>query len=218
MSFARQVFFDLDGTLVDASDRLYGLFRRLVPQCSFDKAEYWARKRSGQDHRAILVGEFGYDESALAGFERKWLAEIESEESLSADVPYPGARELLESLRGKGFGLWVVTARQRPDAARSELARFGFFDLLDGLIVAGLGKPKSAFILERTRIGEGDVLVGDTERDIRAAREIGATACAVTYGFRGRRIVEEAGPEVVVNSVEELSAWLLNLEGGVREG
>lgn len=216
MSAVRQVFFDLDGTLVDASDRLFGLFRKLVPQCSFDKSEYWARKRSGQDHRKILVGEFGYDEPALARFERKWLAEIESEESLSIDVPYAGTRELLETLRGKGLGLWVVTARQRPDAARAELARFGLFDLLDGLIVTGLERPKSAFILERTRVGEGDVLVGDTERDVRTAREIGATACAVTYGFRERRIVEGAGPEIVANSVEELSAWLLNSAGGPR--
>ena len=34
------IFFDLDGTLLDSKERLYYLFQHLVPECKFSFEEY----------------------------------------------------------------------------------------------------------------------------------------------------------------------------------
>ena len=72
-----KIFFDLDGTLVDASERLYRLFCDLIPECNFTKEEYWNLKRNKINHQMILekyFPQYNFDE-----FNTKWLSLIEKE-------------------------------------------------------------------------------------------------------------------------------------------
>ena len=48
------IFFDLDGTLIDASERLYKLFIDLIPDCKLTKQEYWSLKRQNIKHKTII--------------------------------------------------------------------------------------------------------------------------------------------------------------------
>ena len=50
----KKIIFDLDGTLINSYDRLYFLFKLLVPECTFSKEEYWNLKRNKMNHKDII--------------------------------------------------------------------------------------------------------------------------------------------------------------------
>ena len=47
------IVFDFDGTIIDASERLYRLFQDLVPRSALSKEAYWALKRNKINHNMI---------------------------------------------------------------------------------------------------------------------------------------------------------------------
>ena len=48
------MIFDLDGTIIDSSERMYRLFCKLVPQCRLTKEEYWEYKRNKGNHKKLI--------------------------------------------------------------------------------------------------------------------------------------------------------------------
>lgn len=58
---------------------------------------------------------------------------------------------------------------------------------------------------------EETIYIGDSEVDIRTGYAAGARTIGVSWGFRSRAVLEEAGAEYVVDTVQELleliSAW-----------
>ena len=45
------IFFDLDGTLIDSKLRLYSLFQKLVPESILTYDEYWKYKMNKISHQ-----------------------------------------------------------------------------------------------------------------------------------------------------------------------
>jgi phosphoglycolate phosphatase len=57
-------------------------------------------------------------------------------------------------------------------------------------------------------------LVGDTETDIRAGRELGLRTAGVTFGIRTAELVRAERPDLVLESPEELVGFLSRFESG----
>jgi phosphoglycolate phosphatase len=51
------------------------------------------------------------------------------------------------------------------------------------------------------------MLVGDSDVDVKTARNSGAWACGVTYGF-GTESLKEFPPDILLDSLAELPAYL----------
>lgn len=68
--------------------------------------------------------------------------------------------------------------------------------------------PQSTFhILEQFKLPAEHVLfVGDTKTDIRTAKNAGLKSVGVTWGFRGREELEQAGADFIIDHQRELSA------------
>ena len=90
------IIFDLDGTLIDSSERLYRLFQHLVPESTLTKDEYWNKKRNKIGHQQILEERFPMVD--FEDFQRRWLGLIETEGYLSFDLCYPDTIETLKRL------------------------------------------------------------------------------------------------------------------------
>ena len=121
------IFFDLDGTLINAGKRMYSLFQFLVPQSKLTYSEYWDLKRHKVNHQMILQQRFGYDEERFKVFEKEWLSLIETDEYLAMDTIYPNVPEMLSELQ-KDYTLYVVTARQYKQKTLGQLQALGLLE------------------------------------------------------------------------------------------
>lgn len=156
------VVFDFDGTLVDSDDALVAPFLALgVPpeEISFGHAVAEECERLGIDLDAYVDA---YDTEAAQ--------------------PFPGVEEMLAEL-----GSWALCSNKHPRSGSVELARLGwrpdvavFADHFDW-------EHKSLRpVLELLGVDASDVLmVGDSEGDVRCAREVG---CAYAWAGWNPRV------------------------------
>jgi len=124
-TFARNVLFDLDGTLIDSRpDIVAGLrhaLRRLGHELPAGQALDWAIGPPLAEVLARLLAAFGESRSEeAAGHYRAWYAAA----GLFDARPYPGVPELLDRLAASGRRLFVATAK-RTGFARTVLEHFG---------------------------------------------------------------------------------------------
>jgi phosphoglycolate phosphatase len=112
----------------------------------------------------------------------------------------PGAREALALIRATGVRTVVVTAKFEPNAWRC-LRHVGLE--VDAVHGWRLGPAKAEALVE-----EGaTVYVGDTPRDMEAARIAGATGVGVATGPHSADELRDAGAAVVLSSLVEFAAW-----------
>ncbi len=135
---------------------------------------------------------------------------------------YPGARDALKALAGRGdVLLGVVTGKSRRglDAILEIHGLTGLFAVLR-TADDGPSKPHPFMVVDAVAALGGDVahtvVVGDTGYDMLMARAAGAFALGVTWGYNGRDELTQAGAQVLADSfadVPELAAGLLGGKG-----
>lgn len=122
---------------------------------------------------------------------------------------FPGVRETLDQLRKQQVRLAVATTKM-TFMARRVCESLRLAELLDH--VQGTDdfphKPDPEVVLRACRALDvapaAAVLVGDTVMDVRAARQCGAQAVAVTYGVARRDDLAAAGPSALIDRFDEL--------------
>lgn len=197
-----KIFFDLDGTLIDASDRLYKLFQNLVPESKLSKTEYWELKRNKVNHKEILRSLFGYSDTQIIHFEKIWMEQIELPEWIRYDNPFENVTAYLKELKNRGE-LFLVTSRQFEAATIAQIESYGWFDLFKEVLVTRQVLSKSEMI-KRIDVSADDWMVGDTGKDIEEGRKAGLLTAGVLSGFLNRSKLEEYHPEIIVDSVTDL--------------
>ncbi len=126
-------------------------------------------------------------------------------------------------LTSAGANVHIVTSKRR-ETARLALAGVGIDHLID--VVGALEdttrhKPDAEPLLAAAARSGVDptsaVYVGDATVDILAARAAGMAGVAVTWGAGERDALEATGPETIVDTVGELTAYLLGGAHGTPE-
>jgi len=123
--------------------------------------------------------------------------------------PYPGIYEILKSFKGKGYILGVVS--NKPESMTVAMINHYF----PGIFPAAVGDlapfaPKPSLdnprrLAEEMGIDLKDaVFIGDGETDMETAKNASARAIGVTWGYRPREILLNAGAEALADNAEEL--------------
>ena len=206
----RAVLFDVDGTLLDTTEFIYGgLDHTLAAH---------GHTPPGRDAYARVMGkplEVCYAELAPGGdpvlmceTHRTWQTD-----NLHLSLAYPEAEPVLRTLRAAGLRLAAITSRSRRTSVRTlELAGLApYLDLILSYEDVTAIKPDPAPIrLALERLGlpaAAAVMVGDTDADILAGRAAGVYTVGVTYGFHGREIAA-ARPAAIIHTLGALPAVL----------
>lgn len=203
------IFFDLDGTLVDSMPRLYHLFQYLVPQSKLTFEEYWQFKRNKLGHPHILANHFQYSEDQIALFVDNWMANIELQQWIEYDKPFQSVTEYLQTLKDDNT-LIVVTARQFNEIAEQQIKRFGWQLLFDKILVTNQQKEKAELIIENFKVSPQDWFIGDTGKDIQTGKALGINTAAVLSGFLSKEHLKQYNPDLIVEDVTKLTVTTLN--------
>lgn len=208
--------FDLDGTLIDTIEDLgtavnHALGLRGLALHSM--AEY--RDMVGHGVRNLvkdaLAGSLGRQpedalvDSALADFVDYYVAHIDVHTR-----PYPGIPQLLARLQEKGLKLAVASNKFQEGAEK--LVKEFFPDIR---FVAVLGnspelplKPDAAvvqLVLDKAGVSrEEAVFVGDSATDMKTAVNGAVRSIGVSWGFRPRTELEQAGAMDIADNAEQL--------------
>ena len=193
-----KILFDLDGTILDSSERLYRLFCELIPDCTFTKEDYWNLKRNKINHKMIL--EKYFSEYDFNEFNTKWLKLIEDEKYLKSDKLYDFTIPLLKSINNDIF---LITARQSRKNLLEELEWFGIKEYFKDIYVTE-NKIENVDILRNLHITSEDILVSDMGKDILAGKEVGIKTVGVSWGFMNEEKLKEYKPDFIVSDYNEI--------------
>ena len=218
----RVLVFDLDGTLIDSSRDLAGavnVARERVGLGPLSHAQVMTFIGNGA--RELVRRGISF-ESGVASDEQIELAlghfrEHYAQHLLDQTRPYPGVREALDIFAGKTAGpsrtLAVLTNKPlrftRPILDGLGLA--SYFRFIYGEDSFPAKKPDPVGLLSILRdvhaAPHDAMLIGDSDIDVRTARNAGVWACGVSYGLSSEQLAA-CPPDVMLDSLLELPARL----------
>lgn len=199
--------FDLDGTLIDSSERMYRLFCELIPECTLTKVEYWSYKRNKVNHKKLI--EMLYPKVCFEEFENIWMCLIEEERYLSMDNNFDDTIEVLSKLKNDGDEIFLLTARQYKDGLLKELTRLGIIDFFD-CIMTTEGKYTKEDILRKYSLNNNELLIADNifisdmGKDIELGNKFGFYTIAITHGFMSEEKLMEYNPKRIIHKLSEI--------------
>lgn len=215
----KAIIFDLDGTLLDTLDDLADSVNHTMEVFGWPcKTREQVRAFVGNGLRRLMQLSVpdGEDnprfEEAVREQGRFYQLNCNNRTS-----PYPGIMELLEKLRNDGYKLAIVS--NKADGAVQELSRIYFRDLIDTSVGESAGVRRKPYpdtvlkVMENLKVSKDECLyVGDSEVDIRTARNADIDCASVLWGFRSRKQLEDCQAEVFCSNTEELYEYIKNKE------
>ncbi len=216
----RAILFDLDGTLVVAtnrwSERLAIRLRflsRVLPRLNTRRlAKRLVNSLELSTTYAMLWFEHLGVGSSFFGLADR-VRRSKGLATRSASTLIPGSIELLEQL-GQQYSLAVVTTRRREEAeaflTAADIGRY--FQVVITRSDCWHIKPHPAPVRKAAQLLDVKpiecLMVGDTMLDMRSARRAGARAVGVLTGYDERQELVRAGAEVVLEDASQLPAYL----------
>ena len=198
----RNLFIDLDGTLIDARKRVYEVFRFLVPTANFSFDAYWEIKRAGISNESILANQFDFSDLQIANFISRWMQEIEKENWLELDEPFDNVENKLQKLKNE-YKLILVTARQSTTNTLKQLKKLQLDIYFDDILITNQTLTKQVIIKQKFDITPNDLIIGDTGKDVEAGKALGIKTIAVLSGFLSASTLEKYKPDYILQSIND---------------
>jgi phosphoglycolate phosphatase len=208
------LIFDLDGTLIDSKLDLalaVNATRSHMSLPPLDHELIFSYVGSGVQmliQRALGNGASdGEVERAVGFFLQYYRAHM-----LDNTVPYPGVREGLEMLAGRPMAVLTNKPVRFSRAIVEGLGLARYFQQVYGGNSFERKKPDpmgvEALLRDFGLAPRRVALVGDSEIDVQTARNAGIWAVGVTYGLGSAGLTTEYPPDLLLDSLTELPAYL----------
>ncbi|NMC56430.1 MAG: HAD family hydrolase [Eubacteriaceae bacterium] len=209
------VIFDLDGTLLDTIEDLtdsvnYILAKHIYPTRNIDEIRSFVG--NGMRRLIELSAPSGLDEEKIESLFEE-LKEYYTAHSNIKTKLYTGILELLSYLKSNGYKTAIVSNKNH--AAVCELRQIYFNDYIETAIGQKeviRRKPYADCVFSALEsLGcecENAVYIGDSEVDIKTAQNAGMDCIAVSWGFRDKKQLIEAGAQIIADDATEIISIL----------
>ena len=205
----KAVLFDMDGTLLDTLADMAAAVNHILSVHGYPlRTVEEVRAFVGNGARKLMERSLPPDVTgdafeALLEEYRQWY----EAHACVRTAPYPGVPAVLAALHRAGVRCAVVS--NKPDGATRELAARFFPDLpafgqRDGIPAKPAPDMVYHALAELGVEASAAAYVGDSEVDVALARNAKLPLIAVSWGFRGREALEEAGAALVVDDAATL--------------
>ncbi len=210
----KTILFDLDGTLTDSGEGIIN--------CAILALEHFGLPIPSREALRVFVGPPLHEsfiqhgvpadqaEEAIRIYRSRYIPIGKYE-----NTPYPGIRELLDTLKANGHTLCVATSK--PEAMSVDiLEHFDLAQYFDRICGASMDLSRNSkeavieYLLEQNGRADNMVMVGDTKFDILGAKIHGIPAIGVSWGYGEVADMEEAGAVGIAHTMEQLLAMLQN--------
>lgn len=209
------VLFDLDGTVLDTVDDIASALNRALKSHGFAPVgREQTRAALGNGTRRLVEQALPEDcpektkEAVIAQYRDIYEANCHK-----LTRPYAGMVELLRELKEAKVKTAIVS--NKPDSMVQILERV-YYPGVPDLVVgeqAGLARKPAPDMIAAARKALGVeakrcVYVGDSEVDIQTARGAGLECISVSWGFRSREQLVEAGAAPIADNITALRSYL----------
>lgn len=217
------IFFDLDGTLTDPREGItksvqYALRHMGIDETDLRKLEPFIGPPLMESF-AEYYG-FGVEDCRKCV---EYYREYFSENGWKENLLFEGVRELL--LRLREHGKTVAIASSKPEYfVRKILQYFEIDGLFDEICGATMGEERTKKeevieeLLLRLGLGKADrekiLMVGDRRHDVEGAKAFGIDCLGVAMGFAAEGELEKAGAVEIVESMEKVGDFVLQIGRG----
>ncbi len=210
------ISFDLDGTLTDPKIGItscvqYALHKLGIEEPDLDELEPFIGPPLTDSFREF----YGFDDETVQQAVIYYRERFSTVGLFENDI-YPGIAQMLERLKQAGRRLAVASSKPTV-FVKQILEHFeilSYFDVVVGSELDGTRAKKEEVVEEALRQllcdgnGHDIVMVGDRKFDVEGAKAYGIDSIGVAYGYAACGELEEAGADVIVDTVEELEKAL----------
>ena len=205
------IIFDLDGTLLNTLDDLADSVNYALGMYGFPCREI-AEVRSFVGNGVARLMELSIPDGLKNLQYEKCLADFcsyYSENMQNKTGAYEEIMELLKELSKVGYKIAIVS--NKFDKAVKELNQVYFGEYIKVAIgesenIRRKPAPDTVFkaLEELGSTADKAVYVGDSEVDVQTAKNSGIMCVGVTWGFRGREVLEREGADYIIDRPGEL--------------
>ena len=214
----RTVIFDLDGTLLNSIGDLAAAANYVCRQNGWP--EHTEAEIMGMVGHGIpnLVKQFSPKDARSTLMVLNTTAQFNQYygcHNVELTRPYDGSAGAAATAQGGGDAVWRSAPTRRTSFSRVIVEHYypGVFDLVRGNLNGMPVKPDPAAAREILRkldaVPASSVMVGDSSVDIQTGHNAGIRSCGVTWGFRSRESLAEAGADALADTPEELEKILM---------
>lgn len=210
--------FDLDGTLVNTLTDLQNACDILIKRHGYDAkwSESDYKQFVGNGIRKLIERAFRFslNDEQLDEYLAEFLV-IYDKIKLDNTAAYDGITEQLRLMKSKGIKLTVVTNKAESAAIGILSSIFGDnqFDVIigqrEGLPVKPDPSGVQIALQNMACTPEEALYFGDSNVDMQTAKNAGITAIGVTWGFRSREELINAGADKLIDSPQKISDLFL---------
>ena len=211
MKNKKVIFFDLDGTILDVSERIYRVYKDIMKKYNkkfLSKDKYLKLKRRKMPVEEILKKTKAED--IFLKFKKEWEREIEKPHYLELDKISDFEKKILLNLKSN-YKLVLVMLRNHPKRLVSQLREKKIDRIFDKILVKSARDYQSKWKLKYNLIkkygdyDKGSIVVGDTETDILAGKKLKIKTVAVIEGMRNREILGKCKSDFLIKNITELN-------------
>lgn len=200
----RTMIFDFDGTLAGTFEPVLQVLDGLADEFGYRRAQ------PGEIPELMKLSVRELAERMNLSWHRLPLLAARVRKEMTRMMPQvkaiPGIETALSELRGRGVRLGILTSNKRENVdvflANHPQLVFDFISTGSGLFSK---HHRLAKLLKQRKLALAETCyVGDEVRDIEAARELGMTMVAVSWGFSASQLLAASHPQHLLHEPSEL--------------